>query len=128
MTHSILVVDDEPNIALSLEYIMARDGYEVRTARDGQEALDEVSTRRPDLILLDVMMPKHDGFEVCQKVRGDAGCAGVKIVMLTAKAGALDGEKAMALGADAFFTKPFSIQEVSLRVRELLGASGDEAA
>ncbi len=118
---SILLVDDEPNIAFSLEYLMRRDGYDVRTASDGDAALQCVRERKPDLLLLDVMMPKRDGYEVCQTLRSDPETADIKIVVLTAKGGAIEGEKALALGADAFFSKPFGLEELSRRVRELLG-------
>ncbi|MEM9781034.1 MAG: response regulator [Pseudomonadota bacterium] len=123
MQPSILLVDDEPNIALSIKYIMTRDGYEVRTAEDGESALEKVRERKPDLVLLDLMMPKRDGFDVCQTLRADPDCADVKILLMTARGGAMDGEKAMALGADAFFTKPFGVKELSSRVRELLGSA-----
>ena len=120
-TRSILLVDDEPNIAVSLEYLMRREGYEVRVASDGDAALQCVRERKPDLLLLDVMMPKRDGYEVCQTLRSDPATADIKIVVLTAKGGAIEGEKALALGADAFFSKPFGLEELSRRVRELLG-------
>ncbi|MGF1502610.1 MAG: response regulator transcription factor [Paracoccaceae bacterium] len=128
MPASILLVDDEPNIAFSLEYLMKRDGYEVRTAADGEAALARVREKKPDLVLLDVMMPKRDGYDVCQTLRADPATADVKIVVLTARGGALDGEKALALGADAFFSKPFGVEELSLRVRELLGERPADAS
>ncbi|MEM6971576.1 MAG: response regulator [Pseudomonadota bacterium] len=121
MQPSILLVDDEPNIALSLKYVMTRDGYDVRCAEDGERALECIRERKPDLVLLDLMMPKRDGFDVCQTLRADPSFSDVKILMMTARGGAMDGEKALALGADAFFTKPFGVQELSVRVRELLG-------
>lgn len=121
MARSVLLVDDEPNIALSLEFLMRRDGYEVRTASDGDAALQCVREKKPDIVLLDVMMPGRDGYDVCQTLRADPDCADIKIVVLTAKGGAIEGEKALALGADAFFSKPFGIEELSRRVRELLG-------
>lgn len=121
MARSVLLVDDEPNIALSLEFLMKRDGYEVRTASDGDAALQCVREKKPDIVLLDVMMPGRDGYDVCQTLRSDPDCADIKIVVLTAKGGAIEGEKALALGADAFFSKPFGIEELSRRVRELLG-------
>lgn len=127
MARSVLLVDDEPNIAFSLEYLMKREGYDVRVAGDGEAALQCIRERKPDLLLLDVMMPKRDGYDVCQTVRADPEYADVKIIVLTAKGGALDGEKALALGADAFFSKPFGLEELSYRVRELL-ADADDAA
>ena len=121
MARSVLLVDDEANIALSLEFTMSRAGYEVRTVADGEAALEAARERRPDLVLLDVMMPKINGYEVCRQLRADPATADVKIVMLTAKGGPVEGEKALALGADAFFAKPFSMAELSRRVRELIG-------
>ncbi|MEL6265182.1 MAG: response regulator [Pseudomonadota bacterium] len=121
MTRSVLLVDDEPNIALSLEYRLKREGYDVRVAGDGEEALERIAERRPDLVLLDVMMPRRDGYDVCQTLRRDPAMSEVKIVILTAKGGAIEGEKALALGADAFFPKPFGLGELLARVRQLLG-------
>ncbi len=121
MTHRVLIADDEPNIVISLEFLMKREGYEVSVARDGQAALDAIVRDRPDLVLLDVMMPGKSGFEVCQAVRADESLATVKILMLTAKGRDTDLAKGTALGADAYMTKPFSTKELAARVRELLG-------
>ncbi len=121
MTHRVLIADDEPNIVISLEFMMKREGYEVSVARDGQAALDAIVRDRPDLVLLDVMMPGKSGFEICQAVRADASLAGVKILMLSAKGRDTDLAKGTALGADAYMTKPFSTKELAARVRELLG-------
>ncbi len=120
MIPSILVVDDAPNIVLSLEFLMRQEGYEVRTASNGDEALLSIQENPPDLILLDVMMPKRDGYEVCQTVRSDPRFARVKIIMLTAKGRAIEQEKGLALGADAYITKPFSTREVVDAVKTLL--------
>ncbi|HMV39536.1 response regulator transcription factor [Plasticicumulans sp.] len=119
----ILVVDDEPNILLSLEFLMKHAGFEVRTATDGDAALAAVATEVPDLILLDVMMPRRDGYEVCQAVRENPACARVKIIMLTAKGREIEREKGMALGADDYIVKPFATQELLGRVRELLAGA-----
>ena len=121
MSRKILVADDEPNIVVSLEYLMKREGYTVLVARDGQEALDAIARDRPDLVLLDVMMPGKSGFDICQAVRADESLATVKILMLTAKGRDTDLAKGTALGADAYMTKPFSTKELAARVRELLG-------
>jgi DNA-binding response OmpR family regulator len=121
MTHRILIADDEPNILVSLEFLMKREGYEVLVARDGQQALEAIVRERPDLVLLDVMMPVKSGFDVCQAVRADESLASVKILMLTAKGRDTDVAKGTALGADAYVTKPFSTRELAARVRELLG-------
>jgi DNA-binding response OmpR family regulator len=119
MASKVLIVDDEPNIVTSLEFLMRQHGYETRVARDGEEALAEVESFRPDLVLLDVMLPRRDGFEVCQKLRAD-GWAELKIVMLTAKGRDTEIEKGLAVGADAYVTKPFSTGELVERVSSLL--------
>lgn len=121
MTHTVLIADDEPNIVVSLEFLMQREGYQVLVARDGAQALDMIRRERPALVLLDVMMPGKSGFEVCQAVRADDALAGMKIVLLTAKGRDSDVAKGMALGADAYVIKPFSTKELAARVRELLG-------
>ncbi|MCB2019801.1 MAG: response regulator [Rhizobacter sp.] len=123
--HKILIADDEPNILISLEYLMKREGYEVVLARDGDEALAAIRRERPALVLLDVMMPGKSGFELCDVVRADETLAATKIVLLTAKGRDTDIAKGMALGATAYITKPFSTKELAQRVRELLqdGAS-----
>ncbi len=120
MVKNILVVDDEPNIVLSLEYLMDKEGYEVRTASDGEEALAALNDKVPDLILLDVMMPKRDGYEVCQVIRANPDWRAIRIIMLTAKGRAVEREKGIALGADEYITKPFSTREVVEKVREIL--------
>ena len=122
MARSVLVVDDEPNIVLSLEFLMRQAGYAVRVARDGEAALDAVKADPPELILLDVMMPKRDGFDVCQTIRANPDWSKVKIVLLTAKGRDIEREKGMALGADDYITKPFSTREVVDRVKQLLAA------
>jgi DNA-binding response OmpR family regulator len=115
----VLIVDDEPNIVLSLEFLMRQQGYETRVARDGEEALAEVERFRPDLVLLDVMLPRRDGFEVCQRLRAD-GWSDLKILMLTAKGRDVEIEKGLALGADGYVTKPFSTAELVARVADML--------
>jgi len=120
MTYKILIADDEPNIVISLEYLMKREGYEVTVARDGQEAIDAILRERPDLVLLDVMMPKKTGFEVCQEVRAHEQVKDTLILMLTAKGREADVAKGMALGVNDYVTKPFSTKELARRVREML--------
>lgn len=120
MAVRILIVDDEPNIVVSLEFLMRQKGYETQVARDGEEALAAVESFRPDLVLLDVNVPGRDGFEVCQKLRAD-GWTELKIVMLTAKGRDIEIEKGLALGADAYVTKPFSTRELVARVAAMLG-------
>lgn len=120
MAKRILIADDEPNIVISLEFLMKREGFEVLIANDGEEAVRRIRGERPDLVLLDVMMPKKSGFEVCQEVKSDPGLAGVRILMLTAKGRDTEVAKGLALGADAYMTKPFSTKELVERVRSLL--------
>ncbi len=120
MSKVILVVDDEPNILLSLEYLMQQAGYEVRSARDGDAALEAMESALPDLVLLDVMMPKRDGYEVCQAIRARREWKGVKVIMLTAKGREVEREKGMSLGADDYVTKPFATQELVDKVRQVL--------
>ena len=121
MTKHVLIADDEPNIVVSLEFLVQREGHRVSVARDGNTALAMIREQRPDLVLLDVMMPGKSGFEVCQAVRADESLAAVKILMLSAKGRETDLVKGSALGADAYMTKPFSTRELAVRIRELLG-------
>jgi DNA-binding response OmpR family regulator len=121
MTVKILIADDEPNILVSLEYLMKREGFEVLLARDGQEALQLLRRERPRLVLLDVMMPHQSGFEVCQALRADDELKDTLVLMLTAKGRDTDIAKGLGVGADAYMTKPFSTKELVQKVRELLG-------
>jgi two-component system alkaline phosphatase synthesis response regulator PhoP len=116
----ILIVDDEPNIVMSLEYTFKKNNFEVFIARDGQEALDIVKTDFPDVIILDVMMPMVDGYATLEQIRKDVNLSQTKVIFLSAKNKASDIEKGMALGADAYLTKPFSIKKVVETVLELL--------
>ena len=122
MSCRILIADDEPNILISLEYLMKREGYTVSVARDGAEALDTLRRERPTLVLLDVMMPKKTGFEVCQEIRADDELKDTLILMLTAKGRDTDVAKGRALGANDYITKPFSTRELVQKVSELLTA------
>jgi DNA-binding response OmpR family regulator len=122
MSKKVLIADDEANIVISLEFLMKREGYAVSIARDGPTALAAIRGTKPDLVLLDVMMPGLSGFEVCQAVRTDESLAGVKILMLSAKGRDTDIAKGQAMGADAYMTKPFSTKELAAKVRELLGS------
>ena len=123
MSTKILIADDEPNILISLEFLMKREGYEVVLARDGQEAMDAIVRERPALVLLDVMMPIKTGFDVCHEVRAHEAVRDTLIVMLTAKGRDTDVAKGLALGASAYMTKPFSTKELVQKVRELLGGT-----
>ncbi len=122
MSKRILIVDDEPNILISIEFLMKREGYDVAIARDGEEGLAAIRAQRPDLVVLDVMMPKRDGFEVCTEVRADQSLSEVRILMLTAKGREAEVKKGLALGADAYIPKPFSTQELVAKVKTLLEA------
>ena len=123
MTHKILIADDEPNIVVSLEYLMKRAGYLVLVARDGQEAIDMIRRERPALVLLDVMMPKKSGHEVCAELRADEALRGTLVLMLSAKGRDTDVDKGLGVGADAYMTKPFSTKELAAKVAEMLGAA-----
>lgn len=120
MSKLVLIADDEPNIVISLEFLMRREGHRVSIARDGEAALAAIRDLRPDLVLLDVMMPGKSGFEVCAAVRADPALAATKILMLSAKGRETDVVKGRALGADAYMTKPFSTRELADRVRAML--------
>lgn len=121
MAQKVLIVDDETNIVISLEFLIAQAGYELRVAHNGQEALDQVAAFEPDLILLDVMMPHINGFEVCRRVRENPAWQHTKIIMLTAKGREVEVTKGLALGADAYVTKPFSTKELLAQIRDILG-------
>jgi DNA-binding response OmpR family regulator len=120
MSKKILIADDEQNIVISLEFLMKREGFEVSIANDGEEAVSMIRAQRPDLVLLDVMMPKKSGFEVCQEIKADPALQAVRILMLTAKGRDTEVTKGLALGADAYMTKPFSTKELVERVRSML--------
>ncbi len=122
MAQRILIVDDEPNIVISLEFLMRREGYEVDVAADGDAALARLAEREPDLVLLDVMLPKLDGFELCRRIRADPARRGVKILMLTAKGRDIEIAKGLGVGADLYVTKPFSTKDLVSQVRRLLAA------
>lgn len=119
MPSKVLIVDDEPNIVISLQFLMRKAGFQTSVARDGDEALREVDAFDPDLVLLDVMMPRRDGFEVCQELRA-SGHTDLKIVLLTAKGREAEVAKGLSVGADAYVTKPFSTAELVETVTRLL--------
>ena len=116
----ILAVDDEPNILMSIEFILEMEGYQVHTARDGDEALEVAEREHPDLILLDVNMPRKDGYEVCRILREREDLAATKVIMLTAKGQALEKKKGIEMGADEYVTKPFAADELLGKIRALL--------
>ncbi|TVQ87992.1 MAG: DNA-binding response regulator [Chromatiaceae bacterium] len=120
MNKRILIIDDEPNIVISLQFLMERAGYLVEVASDGEAGLDLVRAQPPDLIVLDVMMPKLDGFGVLEAIRADSALAGVRVLMLTAKGREAEQRKGLELGADAYMPKPFSTRDLVARVKALL--------
>jgi DNA-binding response OmpR family regulator len=121
MGKRVLIADDEPNIVASLEFLMEQSGFEVRVATNGREALALIAEFRPDLVLLDVMMPEKNGYEVCQAVRAQPEWAATKVVMLSAKGRDIEVAKGLEIGADAYVTKPFSTRELVAQVRAMLG-------
>ena len=121
MGKKILIADDEPNIVVSLEFLMKQKGYVGKTVNNGEDALSAVSEFGPDLILLDVMMPRMSGYDVCQKIRENLAWSAIRIVMLSAKGRDIEVNKGIALGADAYVTKPFSTKDLIAKVQELLG-------
>lgn len=120
MSQEILIVDDESNIVLSLQFLMRQQGYNVRTAEDGEQAIAALGEQLPDLILLDVMMPRKDGYEVCQLIRQTPKWSHLPVIMLTAKGREIEREKGLAMGADDYITKPFSTSDVVEVVRRRL--------
>lgn len=122
-TPHILIVDDEPNIVMSLEFLMRKNGYKVSIARNGTEALAAIAQTPHDLVLLDVMMPDVDGYQVCQQLRQYPGRAGTKVIFLSAKSREVDVQKGYEVGADLYISKPFSTRQLMEKVRELLGVA-----
>ena len=121
MSQSVLVVEDDDSIVEALSFLMEKAGFDVRIARTGTQAIEMVAEATPELMLLDIMMPGCDGFEVTRAVRENPKCGDVKILMLTAKNRPIDEQKAYDLGVDIFMTKPFSTRDVVERAKQLLG-------
>jgi len=117
----ILVVDDEPNVIKSLTFVLRKEGYDVSSAANGEDAMTKIRESKPNLMFLDVMMPKKNGYEVCQEVKSNSTLSDIHIIMLTAKGQEADREKGLNAGADEFMTKPFSPMVVVDKVKELLG-------
>jgi DNA-binding response OmpR family regulator len=120
MAKRVLVVDDEPNIVMSLRFLMEREGFQVEVAATGQAAVAALDREPADLVLLDIMMPELDGFEVCQRIRGNPAWRATKVVMLTAKGRDVERDKGLALGADDYVTKPFSTRDLVAKVKRML--------
>ena len=116
----ILIVDDEPNIVMTLEYAFKKQGFEVYIARDGDEALDILKQNVPDVALLDIMMPNVDGYQTLKYIKSQKALELVKVVFLTAKNKASDMEKGLKMGADKYLTKPFSVKKIVAEIQELL--------
>ncbi len=123
MKKKVLIVDADPNIVISLEFLMQKDGYEVALATDGEEAMTKVQTFHPDLVLMDAIMPKKTGYEICESLRADPAYGNTRILMLSAKGRESEVAKGLALGADLYMTKPFSSRELAGNVKSLLGLS-----
>ena len=120
MPKEILIVDDEPDVVVPIQFLMEQQGYRVMAAERGEDALDLIYHYKPDLVILDIMLPGIDGYEVCEIIRLDLNYRDVKIMFLTAKGREVDIAKGLTLGADAYLTKPFSNDELVAKVKELL--------
>jgi DNA-binding response OmpR family regulator len=116
----ILIVDDEPNILMSLDFLMRKEGYEVFVARNGTEALESLAQNQPDLVLLDIMMPDVDGYEICKQIKQNPELENCKVVFISAKSKESDIQKGYEIGADFYLTKPFSNKTIVAKVKELL--------
>ena len=127
MAKEILLVDDEPNVVVPIQFLMEQQGYRVMIAERGEDALDLIYQYKPDLVLLDIMLPGIDGYEVCEIIRLNPNFRKVKIIFLTAKGREEEIAKGLALGADAYITKPFSNAALVAKVNELLDKTYEEA-
>ena len=121
MNKKVLLVDDEPNILLSLDFLMKKNGFEVFIARNGEEALQIAHHEQPAVIVLDVMMPKVDGYEVCQQVKTSPELTDTRVIFLSAKSKEIDRQKGYAAGADIYMAKPFSTRTLITEVKKLIG-------
>ncbi len=116
----IMIVDDDPNIIRSLTFVLNKEGYNIVTANDGEEAMEKIRVSKPNLMLLDVMMPRKNGYEVCQEVKCNPDLSDIYIIILSAKGQETDREHGLSLGANEFITKPFSPMKIAERVKQLL--------
>jgi DNA-binding response OmpR family regulator len=128
VSKKILIADDEPNIVAAIEFLLQQSGYEVHVARNGEEALELVESCIPDLVLLDVMMPKKSGYEVCTRIRERADWRHIKVVMLSAKGREAEVNKGLSIGADLYVTKPFSTRELIATIKRLLDQGSEPGA
>ncbi len=119
-TPTILIVEDDPVIVISLEFLMAQNGYDVFVSHSGEDALEKLKTMKPQVILMDVMLPHRSGFEVCQKIRSDKQHRDIKIILLSARGRETDINKGLSLGANAYITKPFSTRNLLETIKELI--------
>ncbi len=123
MGKTVLIVDDEPSLIVALQFLLEENGFATRVAFSGEEALESIAAHRPDLVLLDIMLPAVDGFEVCRRIRENPETRDIRIVLLSALGGQAHITRGMDLGADAYITKPFANAELLSRIRELLGCA-----
>ena len=127
MATEILIVDDEPSVVLPIQFLMEQQGYRVMIAERGEDALDLIYQYKPDLVILDIMLPGMDGYEVCEIVRLNPKYRKVKIIFLTAKGREVETAKGLALGADAYITKPFSNAALVAKIKELIEETSEKA-
>ena len=118
--HRVLVVEDEDNIAIALEFLITREGYGHDRVASGAEALPRIRATRPDLVLLDVMLPEVSGYDICYSIRTDPVLAGTKVLMMTARGSAQERKRGIETGADGFISKPFELNDLRAEVRRLL--------
>ncbi len=121
-TPTILIVEDDPVIVISLEFLMAQNGYDVFVSHSGEDALEKLKTLKPQVILMDVMLPHRTGFEVCQKIRANSEHQDVKIILLSARGRETDINKGLSLGANAYITKPFSTRNLLETIKKLIAS------
>ncbi len=121
MAKRVLLIEDEPNIIEAISFILSRDGFTVHTHQDGTSAMAKVRSQRPDMIILDVMLPGRSGFDILRDLRAEDATLHLPVLMLTARGQTRDRELAAALGVDVFMTKPFSNSEICAQVRALIG-------
>jgi DNA-binding response OmpR family regulator len=119
----ILIVDDEPNILMSLDFLMRKEGYDVLVARNGTEALESLENHLPDVVLLDIMMPDVDGYEICKHIRSKKELENCKVIFLSAKSKEADIQKGYEVGANFYMTKPFSNKNLMMKIKELMATN-----